>query len=120
MLVTEQAFESQPTFLNEVNGSDNCALAGLQGCVPNKTTTSALALVLQRHSKESSKKYLQFEDCAHIGEVCDHLETPVSPLTQTLTLFLSYVAPTPHFPGKVVQSQSYQSGKGKTIEIESI
>ena len=37
-------------------------------------------------------------NCAPFGEVCVHLKTLVRPLTQTLVIVLSYVAPTPTFP----------------------
>jgi hypothetical protein len=55
MLVIEQAHPTQIAiykgqFWDFVNNNSNCVMAGMQGCVPNKTTTSVLALIPQRHS----------------------------------------------------------------------
>jgi hypothetical protein len=67
MLAIEQAFKWCPPvhrlrfimdrfFWIAINNNSNCMRVGMQGCVPNKTTTSVLVPVPQRHSLESFRK----------------------------------------------------------------
>jgi hypothetical protein len=68
------------------------------GLCSKQNDKCALARRTKKKASLSHKSALEWlRNCAHFGEVCGHLETPVSPLTQTLASFLVLCFANPTF-----------------------